>query len=156
MAWSNSKAFARYVERFLSRGAAYDLDTDTYKVALYNNTGTPDNTVATGVLTAYNGAASQWVVANEVTGTGWSAGGVSLSGVTVAQSSANITFDATDTSASTVTVSGTFGCLVYNTNVTTDATNAGVSYHYFGGSQSCTAATFTIVWAATGLVQFQC
>lgn len=156
MAWSNSKAFARYVERFLSRGAAYDLDTDSYKVAVYNNTGTPDNTVTTGALTAYNGAASQWVVANEVTGTGWSAGGVAISGVTVAQSSANVTFDATDTSATTVTLSGAFGALVYTTTVVTDATNAGVSYHYFGGSQSVTAGTFTIVWAATGIVQFQC
>ena len=47
---------------------------DTMKYALYGNTGTPDKTVATAVLCAYNGAASQWVTANEATG-GYTAGG---------------------------------------------------------------------------------
>lgn len=152
MAWSNSKAFAKYVLDNQTRGQTFDMDNDGYKVALYNTTPTPDNTVTTAALSSYNGAASQWVVANEVTGTNWAAGGIALTGVTVAQSAANVTFDATDTSVANVTVAATFGCLVYDTTIGTQ----GLCYLYFGGTQSATAATFTIVYSANGLIQFQC
>lgn len=151
MAWSNSKAFARYVLDNQTRAINFDMDGDGYKIALYNNTTAPDNTVTTAVLSSYNGAASQWVVANEITGTNWAAGGVALASVTVAQSGANVTFDAADTSAATATIAGAFGGLVYDTTIGTQA----LCYLYFGGSQSVTAGTFTVVYSASGLIQFQ-
>ncbi len=83
MAWSNSKVFQRYLSNRIGNVTAFDYDADTIKVALYNTTTAPDNDVATDVLTGYNGAASQWVVANEVIdssggGTDWPAGGLTL------------------------------------------------------------------------------
>ena len=51
---------------------------DTMKFALYGNSGTPDKTVATAVLSSYGGSGSQWVTGNEITGTNYSAGGYTL------------------------------------------------------------------------------
>src|ERR1700748_2015846 len=51
---------------------------DVFKASLYNNTGTPDKTVASSAA-AYN--TGQWVVANEVTdATNWTAGGRTITG----------------------------------------------------------------------------
>ena len=44
-----------------------------------------------------------------------------------------------------------FGCLVYDDTLATPVVDQGVSYHYFGGSQSVTAGTFTIVWNTSGI-----
>lgn len=152
MAWSNSKVFAAFVLNALDRGVAYDLDTDTPKVALYDNDITPDNTVAIA-NTAYN--AGQWTAAgNEVSDTNWAAGGRALSGHDVTQASNVVTYDATDTaSGGTVTLANVYGCLVYDDTVTGDY---GISYHYFGGAQSVTGGTFTVVWNASGLFTITC
>ena len=66
MAWTNSKVFRRTLSELFSNTQAWDFDVDAYKVALYNNTGTPDADATTDALQSYNGAASAWVVANEV------------------------------------------------------------------------------------------
>jgi hypothetical protein len=155
MAWSNSKMFRFMVGEVFSNNAAYDLSgasVDTFKAALYNNTTTPDQNVATAVLTGYNGAASQWVVANEVTdASGWPAGGRSLVSPAIDVSVAATCFwDATDTVSANnaTTLAAVFGTLVYDTTL---ANSPGISFNYFGGTQSVTAGTFTIVWHANGI-----
>jgi hypothetical protein len=45
-----------------------------------------------------------------------------------------------------------FGCLVYDDTLTTPVADQGLSYHYFGGTQSVTSGTFTIVWNASGIL----
>lgn len=151
MAWSNSKVFAFTVLKSLN-GTAFNLGTDSFKVALYNNSITPDNTVTTAALTQYNGAASQWVVANEQSSAGqWAAGGVALASVAWTQSSNVDTFTAANTaSGSSATLANVFGCLVYDTTVASD----GICYNYFGGAQSVTGGTFTVVWNASGIATF--
>ena len=42
MAWSNSKAFRQMLADVLGNTTAMDLDSDTIKAALYNNTTTPN------------------------------------------------------------------------------------------------------------------
>jgi hypothetical protein len=150
MGWSNSKVFAFSVLTVGQNGVKYS--TDAYKVALYGNSGTPDNTVTTAVLTEYNGAASQWVVANEVSGTGYSAGGVSVSSPTWTQSTNVVTFTSAGTPQWTSASFTAYGCLVYDTTVS----NEGLCYNYFGGAQTVTSGTFTITWNASGIASFTC
>ena len=84
MAWSTSKVFAYTTGQTLAKAVSWSADT--IKVALYSsNTMTPDNTVTTAALTQYNGTSSQWVTANEVSGTGYTAGGVTVTPTTLTQ-----------------------------------------------------------------------
>src|ERR1044072_5713115 len=94
MAWANSKIFSAFVTDPFNNTAALDLNTDTIKAALYNNTTTPDQTVASA-STAYN--AGQWTTSNELSNGGWSAGGLALTSVASGFSSNVYTFDAADT-----------------------------------------------------------
>jgi hypothetical protein len=132
------------------------LGADAVKVALYNNTGTPDKD-ASLITTGYNSAASQWVVANEVTDvTNWVAGGRTLASKTLTNPSTGVfMFDAADLAGGgNVTLANVFGCLVYDDTIvvgTGGIADEGVCYNYFGGSQSVTAGTFTIVWNANGI-----
>lgn len=147
MAWTNSKMFLATIEAVWENTHAIDLDSDTFKAALYNNSITPDQTVALAD-TAYN--AGQWATANEVyDGANWDQGGEPLTGITSGFSSNVFTFDATDTpqGGATTTLANVYGCLVYDDTVS----DYGVSFHYFGGAQSVTSGTFTIVWNASGI-----
>src|ERR1044071_7382739 len=76
---------------------ALDLDLEAHRGALFTNTITPnfDTDTAYGVA-PYN--------ANEVTGTNWAAGGVLLTGTTLAISSGTIILDATDVSVASTTI----------------------------------------------------
>jgi hypothetical protein len=157
MAWSNSKIFRFMLGSVFANSAAYDLSgtPDTFKAALYNTTPTPDQNVATDVLTGYNGAASQWVVANEVTdATNWPAGGRPLVTPTIDVSvAATVFWDAVDTASvgATTTLAAVFGTLVYDDTLTN---KPGITYNYFGGTQSVTSGTFTIIWHANGIFRF--
>jgi hypothetical protein len=156
MSWSNSKVFAKTVLDAFGNTIAFDLDADSFKAALYNDTITPSNTVTTQVLTGYNGAASQWVTAGEVSETTeWPAGGRPLVTPTWLQSSATVTFDAVDTASAgaTADLASVYGTLVYDDTLTN---KPGISYNYLGGSNSVVNGTFTIVWSASGICAIVC
>jgi hypothetical protein len=148
MAWSASKIFVSFIEDCLENTSANDLDSDTHKAALYDNDITPDQTVATA-NTIYN--AGQWTAAgNEVSdGTEWDAGGEPLTAVTFAPTANVLKFDAADTPSggSSATLANVYGCLVYD-DTTADH---GISFHYFGGTNSVTDGTFTIIWHSSGI-----
>ncbi len=150
MAWSASKVYAANLTAMFNRDAvALDMNADAFKVALFDNSITPDNTVA-AASTAY--AAGVWASGGVSDASGWPAAGRSLVSVTSTFTSATYTFDAADTASanSTTTLSGTFGCLNYDDTATSPA-DSGISFHYFGGTQSVTSGLFTIVWNASGL-----
>lgn len=150
MPWTNSKVFTPFVAAALDRTAAFDLDTDTIKVALYNNTTTPDNTVAIAA-SAYN--TGVWVLANEVDDAAeWPAGGETLASPDITTSGTTITFDGTDVTSTgtSATLANVYGCLVYDDTVS----DYGLCYNYFGGAQSVTDGVFTIQWAGTGIASF--
>jgi hypothetical protein len=153
MAWSNSKVFRQMVADALGNTAAIDLDSDTIKAALFNNSITPDQNVS-AANSAYN--AGQWANTNELSNGGWSAGGLALaSKVLDVATSAVVMFDAADlANGSAATLSGVFGCLVYEDTLTTPVADQGLCYNYFGGTQSVTSGTFTIVWNASGIARF--
>jgi hypothetical protein len=133
---------------------AYDYDADVVKAALYNTNATPDNDVTTDALSGYNGAASQWVVANEEDDPGnWLTAGETLGTKAVNLTADTVSADAADRgqTGASCTLAGVFGCLVYDDTLTN---KPGFCYNYFGGSQSVTAGNFTIVWHANGVFRF--
>ena len=128
------------------------LSADTINVALYGTTPTPDKTAAVA-STGYN--TGQWVTGNEITGAGiWAAGGRPLASKAFAidTGSSSICFTAANLAgAGSGTLTAVFGCLVYDNTITGGTVaGQGLCYNYFGGSQSVTGGTFTILWATPG------
>jgi hypothetical protein len=166
MAWTASAMFREWPKAVMGQGQTaavlpagpyLGLGADSVKVSLHNNSITPDKDAAI-TSTGYN--TGVWTTTNEVTDTDgssdWSAGGLALSGKTLTTPSSGVfMFDATDlTHSNTVTLANVYGCLVYDNAITAGTGGCaaqGVSFHYFGGGQSVTAGTFTIVWHANGL-----
>ncbi len=160
MAWTDSRVFREWIvgPMFQASGTNYTgLDSDAVKVALFNNSITPDKDAAVG-LTGYNAATSAWLTANEVTdATNWQAGGRTLASKTFTTPSTGVAmFDAADLAGGgTVTLTNAYGCLVYDDAITAGTVaDQGVSFNYFGGAQSVTSGTFTIIWNANGIVRF--
>lgn len=123
--------------------------SDTIKCALYGNSGTPDKTAAVG-LTGYNAATSAWVTADEISGTGYTAGGATLSGKSAAidSGSSSLCFTAGNPSWTSATLSNVYGDLVYDSSISGGTVaNQGMCFNAFGGAQSVTGGTFTIQWA---------
>lgn len=154
MAWSATKEF-RQTAADIRDGTLTALDFDAasmFKVALYNNSITPDQDV-TAANTAYN--VGQWGTANEVYEAGqWAQAGVVLAGNDITTVAGGIVmFDANDTvSGSAFDGSNIYGCLIYADAVTTPVADQGVFYIYFGGTAFAVVnGTFTIQWAGTGI-----
>lgn len=157
MAWTNSKVFREWlIQAYSASGTGYTgLDSDTVNVALFNNTVTPDQDAVVG-STGFN--TGTWTTGNEVIdATNWVSGGRPLAGKAVtAPAAATVMFDATDLAGGgNVTITNAFGCLVYDNTITAGTVNKqGVSYHFFGGAQSVTAGTFTVIWHANGINRY--
>jgi hypothetical protein len=129
--------------------------TDVFKASLFNNSVTPDKTVA-AATSAYN--TGTWVLANEVTDANWPAGGQTVTGTGsgggFTSSGSAITFDGADTAgAGNVTVANVYGDLLYDFTLATPVAKQGCAFHSFGGAQQVTAGTFTIIWNVNGLMQ---
>lgn len=156
MAWTDSRIYRQFVIDTMADTAPFKLGgTDVFKAALYGTAATPDRD-ATAANSAYS--ATAWHGAAEIIdttggGTDWPAGGTSLGTETWTTSAGGITiFDAPDTaSGATADIAAAFGCLVYDDTLTTPVADQGVCFNYFGGSNSVTNGTFTIVWAANGI-----
>src|SRR5512144_3354897 len=100
MAWPNSKIFSAFVADAFNGTAAFDVDTDALKAALFDNTITPSQTVA-AASTAYG--AGVWASGGVSDASGWPAAGRPLASVTWAQASATVTYDAADTVSANAT-----------------------------------------------------
>lgn len=109
------------------------LAADTYMIALYTSAATLSKST-----TAYSAT-------NEVSGTGYTAGGMALSGFTSALTSdtANLTWS--DPSWTTATITAR-GALIYNST----RSNKAVMVIDFGADITSTAGTFTVDLPATG------
>lgn len=154
MAWTDSRIFRATTADVWQNTVAIDLDTDVPKVALYNNSITPDRDV-TAANTAYN--VGQWATAQEVFQAGqWAQGGVALAGQAISTPSTGVVmYDANDTaSGAAATLASVFGCLVYDDTITTPVADQGLCFNYFGGTNSVTNGTFTVVWSASGIFRW--
>ena len=104
---------------------------DTFKMALYSSSATLD-----GDTTAYS-------TTNEITGTGYSAGGKTLANVTVASASGVAYIDFDDVAWTTATFTAN-GALIYNST----QGNKAVAVLAFGSNKTATAQTFTVALPA--------
>ncbi|MGA0172009.1 MAG: hypothetical protein ACO3NL_00010 [Phycisphaerales bacterium] len=80
---------------------------------------------------------------DEVTGTGYSAGGNSLTNVTPSTSGTTALTDFADTTWSTATITAS-GAIVYNSSTAAGTANRAVILLDFGGDKTSTAGDFTI------------
>jgi hypothetical protein len=153
MAWSTSAVFREFVFGMMGNSVAFDLDADTFRCALYNNSITPDKD-ATAANSAYN--AGQWATAQEqYQAVQWPQAGVALSSITLTKPSSGVVmFDAADTaSGASATLSNVYGCEVYDDTLTTPVADQGVSFHYFGSAGSVGGGTLTVVWSTNGIIR---
>lgn len=135
---------------------ANGLSADTLDVALFNNSVSPDATAAVA-STGYN--TGTWTLANEVSGTGWAAGGQALASKTFTVLTAGtqttpaaVALDASDIVTTGVTIANAFGDLLYDATITGGTVaKQGLCFHYYGGAQSVTAGNFSIIWDVTGV-----
>jgi hypothetical protein len=135
--------------------------SDTINAALFNNTVSPDGSAAVG-STGYN--TGTWTTGNEVTdATNWVAGGRALASKTYSiltagsqTTAAEVNFAAANLAGGgTLTITNAFGAFVYDNTITAGTVaKQGLCFNYFGGGQSVTSGTFTIVWDATGVFKF--
>jgi len=153
MAWTNSKIFMALIEDSLEDTAAFNVDADNIKAALFDNTITPSQTVASA-STAYG--AGVWATGGVFDASGWPAVGRQLLSVTSGFASNVYTFDAADTVSAngTTTLTNAYGTLVYNDTLASPVADQGLSFNYFGGANSVTSGTFTIIWHTNGIIQF--
>lgn len=138
-----SKLYGQFLQQALNKEV--DWDTDTIKVALLSNAYTPDQD-------AHNYYDD--VVAHEVTGTGYTAGGLTLANKTNTYNSATnvIVLDADDVTWSSSTITARYA-VVYDATPATDATKPLIGYVDFGSDQSSSNGNFTITWDSTGIVR---
>lgn len=91
-------------------------------------------------------------ITNEVTGTGYTAGGATISPVTMSYNSSTHTMSFTAPTASwaTSTITARYAVL-YDATPSTDATRPLIGYVDFGGNISSTTATFSVTWDPSGI-----
>lgn len=130
-----------------TRGEAISLANDTIRVMLLN----PGYSTTTAQDThQFATAANISTATTQVTGTGYSAGGATLtSKVSTYTANTNVwNFDAADVTWTTATITANYA-VIY------DATHASgplLAYVDFGGAQSSAGGDFQIVWAASGIL----
>lgn len=112
-------------------GGIHDLDTDTLKIALYTSAATLDAST-----TAYTAT-------NEVVGSGYTAGGNTLTGAAISLdgTTAIVDFDNTTWAAATITARG---ALIYNSS----KANRAVAVLDFGADKTSTVGDFTVTMPA--------
>jgi len=82
---------------------------------------------------------------DEVSGTGYTAGGVALTNSTPTTSGTTAFTDFADVSWSSASFSTT-ACMIYNTTQRGETVNRAISTHDFGGTQTVSSGTFTLVF----------
>jgi hypothetical protein len=121
-------------------GGVHDLDTDTIKIALYTSSADLGATT-----TAYSST-------NEVVGTGYTAGGLTLTSPVISTDGTTAIVDFSDAtwSGSTITARG---ALIYNAS----KSNKAIAVLDFGSDKTSSAGNFTVVMpaaaAATAIIR---
>lgn len=138
-----SKLYGNFLKQALNK--EIDWDSDTIKVALLTSSYTPNQ----DTHDYYDD-----VVGNQVTGTGYTAGGITLSSKTSTYDGTNnvLVLDAADVTWSSSTITARYA-VVYNDTPATNATKPLIGYVDFGSDQSSTNGNFTITWDSTGIVR---
>ena len=123
--------------------AVVDWNTDTMKTALHTSSYAP----AQDTDDFFNDCT------NEITGTGYTAGGVTLGSCTATYdtSSNEVRLDAGDAQWTSASFTARIAAIYKSTG--TASTSPLVSYVDFGGDETASAGTFTIQWDTTGVAK---
>ena len=138
-----SKLYGQFIQNAFDK--KIDWDSDNIRVALLTNSYTPDQD-------AHNYFDD--VVANEVTGTGYTQGGIALANKTNIYNGATnvLVLDADDVTWSSSTITARYA-VVYNASPALNSDKPLIGYVDFGSDQSSSNGNFTITWDATGIVR---
>ena len=121
-------------------GGVHDLDTDTIKIALYTSSATLG-----AATTAYSST-------NEVVGTGYTAGGNTLTGAVISVDGTTALVDFADPTWADSTITAR-GALIYNAS----KSNKALAVLDFGADKTSAAGNFTVVMptaaAATAIIR---
>jgi hypothetical protein len=140
MAWTVSGLYLdTWIKLLNSTQLAIDTSLTSHKIAMYNNTETPNYSAETGGYSA----------TNEVSGTGYTAGGqVIVSPTTTESPTGTLMYDMADQVWVSPTSVTARGAKLYADALAGNNLIVGVN---FGSDFTSTAGTFTIQWAATGV-----
>ena len=137
MAFSGNFMCTSFKKELLYGVHDFDLaNGDTFKIALYTNSA------------SFNASTTAYTTSNEVSGTGYSAGGGALTNVDPTSSGTTALTDFQDETFSTATITAR-GALIYNTTpnpTSISVTNPSVVVLDFGSDKTSTAGDFTIVF----------
>jgi hypothetical protein len=137
MAFSGNFMCTSFKKELLYGVHDFDLaNGDTFKIALYDNNA------------SFDASTTAYTTSNEVSGTGYTAGGGALTNVDPTSSGTTALTDFADETFSTATITAR-GALIYNTTPNTTSisvTNPSVVVLDFGGDKTSTAGDFTIVF----------
>ena len=111
--------------------AIHDFTSDTFKIALYTNSA------------SLGASTTAYTTSNETSGTGYSAGGATLTTVSPTTSGGVAYVDFNDVSFTSSTITAR-GALIYNSS----KANRAVAVYDFGADQSSSSSTFTIQFPA--------
>ena len=111
----------------------HDLVADTLKIALYTSSANLD------------ASTTAFTTTQEISGTGYSSGGVELTSRTVSTSSTTAFFDADDPTWTSASFTAR-GALIYNST----NSNKAIAVLNFGGDFTVSSGTFRIVFPAAG------
>jgi len=128
-----SGIYSRFKANLMNK--VVDLEADTVKVALYDNTH------------AFNAAHTDYTTDNELaTAGGYTQAGATLAGKAVTEA-ATTKWDATDIAWTTATFTA-YNAVIYDST----AGNNLICTIDFGGAKTVAAGTFTIQWDADGII----
>lgn len=159
MAWANSGLYASTLAASLTLGTnAPNWNSTANKFYLTNNSDTHNYAAALG--------SAIYSATNEVSGTGWAAGGIAVSALATGSTSMVPTTTVSGTtpvlmvwgmtnnlSVAGTTLSSIYGGYFYNT-VTTNYKIIGI---YFGGTAYATVAgTFAVTWSSGQVATINC
>jgi hypothetical protein len=152
---TSSKIFVSTVEDIFENTTAIDLNSGTFNLALFNDTITPDQLVVSA-QTAFAAAAGVWDTGEVFDGAEWPTGGQQLDSVTFIPTSNVLAWDAANevSTGTSATLADVRGCLIYNTDINTPVDSQGICYLSFGGANSVTDGTFTVIFNAAGILTF--
>lgn len=136
-----------YTKAFLSMAnKEIDYDTDALKLMLCTSSYTPSQ----------HSHRYKSDITNEVSGTGYTAGGKAITGASMSNSSGTVTFDADDVSWTATTLIGGNApryAILYDSSPGSDATRPLIMYVNFGDdSYAPNGGTLTVTWNAAGIV----
>jgi len=141
MAITASGLFGLTLEKMLIDTAGQSLEAETHKVLMTTDTFAPN----------FDTMDFRDDVTNEVTGTGYTAGGATITTTQVTLAAGLLTYDADDVSWASSTIANAM-CAVGYFNVGSAATDQLVWLSDFVNAASSSNGTFTVQWAAGGIL----